>query len=92
MCLVHKRAVRQITKYLVSTSTYIDLPGGNRRLIKYGIVYKTNIEKGINCYVDADFAGEWAQADSYNEENLMLRMVYVITYTVYPVLWCSKLL
>ena len=30
--LLHERAVRRNEKYLVSTSTYVDLPDGNRRL------------------------------------------------------------
>ena len=63
---MHERAVIIIAKYPGSTSTYMDLSDTNLRLITHGIVYKPNIEKGIECYVDADFAGGWAQSDVHN--------------------------
>ena len=43
LCLVHERVIRLITKYLVSTSTYVDLPYGNLRL--YTCVIGYNIDK-----------------------------------------------
>ena len=89
--LVHKRSVRRISKYLAITSTYVDLPDINRQLTPYGFRYKTNIEIYIKSYVDANFSGEWDQADSDNTENFMSRTGYIITYTGCPVLWCIKL-
>ena len=89
--LVHQRAVRRITKYLVSMSTYVDLPGGNIRLTTFRLVYRTGIYKCISCLVDADFSGGWAQSDANNSENVMSRTGYVIMYAGFPVLWCSKL-
>ena len=89
--LVNERAIRCITKYLASMSTYVYLPYRNRRLTISGVVYRSNIEKGIECYIDANFAGGWDQADADNAENVMLHMGYVITYAGCPVLWCSKL-
>ena len=71
---MHERSVRGITKYLVSTSTYVDLPDRNRRLNTHGVVYRNDIETGIECYVDADFASGWAQSDSDNAENVISRM------------------
>ena len=88
---VHKLSVRLIAKYLASTSTYVDLPYGNRRLTTRGVVYNPNIEKGIDCYVDAEFSSGWAQVDSNHAENVMLRTVYAIKHAVCSVLWCSKL-
>ena len=38
-CLVHICTIRCISKYLVRTSTYVDSPGGNRRLSTRGVVY-----------------------------------------------------
>ena len=61
-------------------STYVDLPDGNWRLTTCGVVYRPNIEKGIECYIDANFAGGWDQADADNAENVMLHTRYVITY------------
>ena len=56
-CLVHKRAVRRIEDYLVITSTYADLPDVTLWLTTCGVVYRQNIEKGSECYVDANFYG-----------------------------------
>ena len=69
----------------------MDLPYENWQLYTRGVVYKTNKEKGIECYIDAYFDCEWAQADADNEENVMSHTGYAITYAECPVLWCSKL-
>ena len=87
---MHERAVRHITEYPATTSTYVDSPDGNLWLTTRGVVYRTNIEKGIECYVDANFSGGWSQADADNEENVMSRTGYIIMYAGCPVLWCSK--
>ena len=39
---------------------YVDLPDINQQLTTHGVVYKPDIHKVIECYVDADFADEWA--------------------------------
>ena len=65
--LVHKLVARRITKYTASMSTYVDLPDGNWRLFKCGVVYNPGKYKGVNCYMDAYFAGGWAQSDAGNE-------------------------
>ena len=54
--LVQVRAIRYIAKYLVRTSIYVDLPNRNQQLTTRGAVYRNNIEKGIECYLDANFA------------------------------------
>ena len=69
----------------------MDLPDRDRRLSTRGIVYNPDKEEGIKCYVYANFSGGWDQADDDNVENIMSRMGYVITYSGYPILWCSKL-
>ena len=76
--LVHERAIRRIANYLVSTSTYVDLPNINIRLTIRGVVSSPDIKKSIKCSVDAEFPGGWAQADSGNAENFMLRTGYVL--------------
>ena len=40
--LVQERAVKRTKKYLASTSTYKDLPDGNRRLYTCGVVYRND--------------------------------------------------
>ena len=47
--------------------------------------------RGIECFVDADFAGGWNQADADNAENVMSRTGFVIMYAGCPILWQSKL-
>ena len=58
--LVHERAIRRVANYLASTSTSVDLPDVNWRLTTCREVYKPDIEKGMECYVDAKFAGGWS--------------------------------
>ena len=53
--------------------------------------YKSDIEKVVECYVDSELAGGWAQEDADNAKNVMLHAIYVITLALFPVLWCSKL-
>ena len=77
--LLRKPSVRQIAKYLSSTSIYVDLPYGNLWLTTIRVVYRPDIEKGIYCFVDGRFSSGWAQADSKNAENFMYRTVCVIT-------------
>ena len=89
--LLHEHTVIQTAKYLVSTSTYMDLPDRNWCFITCNVVYNLNAGKVIECYVDANFAIGWTHQDADNAENFMLYMGHVITYVGYPVLWCIKL-
>ena len=45
LCLVHEHDIRQVTKYLASTSTYVNLPDVNQQLTTRDVVYKPDIEK-----------------------------------------------
>eukprot|EP00957_Ditylum_brightwellii_P026513 2006017-Ditylum_brightwellii.AAC.1 len=38
-----------------------------------GIVYDPDPNLGIQCFVDADFAGSWSKADADNSENNKLQ-------------------
>eukprot|EP00957_Ditylum_brightwellii_P000908 72968-Ditylum_brightwellii.AAC.1 len=55
-CLSHERAVWQIVKYLSQTADG-------------GVCYYPNPDLGIQCYIDANFAGGWSKADANNPEN-----------------------
>ena len=88
---MNEHAVRRIANYLAGTSTYVYLPDGNRRLTTCGVVYRPDIENGIKYFVDANFSGICAQADSDHAENSMFHTGYVIRYAECPVLWCSRL-
>jgi hypothetical protein len=47
--------------------------------------------KGLEVYVDADFAGGWSVADSENADNVLSRTGFVICYANCSIIWCSKL-
>ena len=75
---IHERAIYRIFKYLISA--------------KYcGIIYSPDPSLGLECFVDADFAGGWSQADADNVENVMSRTGFVLRYAGCPIRWCSKL-
>ena len=76
--LSHEQAIMRIGRYLLGTADR-------------GIIYEPDPKKGLECYVDADFAGGWSHADSEDAENLMSRTGYVIFYAGCPVYWVSKL-
>ena len=40
-----------------------------------GIAYTPKPELGLECFVDADFAGGWTQADADNADNVLSRTV-----------------
>ncbi len=74
----HKLAIMQIRQYLV------DNP-------ERGINCKIDKSKGLEVYVDADFAGGWSATDSENADNVLSRTGFVICYANCPIVWCSKL-
>ena len=51
--LCHEKAVMMIGRYLLGTKTRC-------------IIYKPDKSRGLECYVDADLAGGWTQADADN--------------------------
>ncbi len=46
---------------------------------------------GIECYVDANFAGGWNITASADADNVMSRTGFVITYANCPIYWASHL-
>ena len=42
---------------------------------------KQDPEKGIKCYVDANFAGGWNQEEGEYPTLFLFRTVYIINYT-----------
>ena len=71
----HFNTVKRIVKYLVYT--------------KYkGLIIIPNILKGLECFVDMDFARAYDKENSENPENILLRMGYIIKYTNYPGAQC----
>ena len=56
-----------------------------------GLILKPTSEMGIDCYVDADFAGLWGVADSQDPTSVKSRTGYVLCLAGCPVIWASKL-
>ena len=52
-----------------------------------GLIMKPDIENGIKCYVDADFAGGRNQEKCKEPGLVLLRTGYVITYDNLLVIW-----
>jgi hypothetical protein len=76
--LCHEKAVKRIARYLLGT-------------IDKGIKYSPDPNRGLECYVDADFAGGWSSGDHTNPECVLSRTGFVIMYAGCPVTWMSKL-
>ena len=45
----------------------------------------------MECYVDADFAGEWKEANADDADNVMLRTGMAIIYANCPIFWRRSL-
>ena len=76
--LSHEQAIMRIGRYLMGT-------------MDRGIIFEPDPSKGLECYVDADFAGGWTLEDPDDADNVLSRMGYVICYAGCPVYWVSRL-
>jgi hypothetical protein len=68
----HKQAVVRIGPYLLSTK-------------EKGMIYKPDSSKGIEEYIDADFAGGWGPDNALNAENVYSRTGHAINYAGCPI-------
>ena len=76
--LSHEKAIKRLGRYLMHTR-------------KEGIVYNPDISKGLECYVDADFAGGYSPETADDADNLLSRTGMVIMYANCPIYWRSSL-
>ena len=76
--LSHERAVKKTGRYLLDTRDK-------------GVTFKPGTSKGLECYVDADFAGAWKDGDQDCAESVLSRTRFVIMYAGCPITWQSKL-
>jgi len=74
----HSKAVRQIVRYLLGTDNK-------------GVLLKPDTRKGLEVYVDSDFAGAWDKADTENRDTAKSRHGYFICYNNVPIMWKSQL-
>ena len=74
----HEKAVKRIVRYL-------------KRTQDQGLILTVDQSKGIECYVDADFAGGYDKKDPDNPRDYLSRTGYVVKYAGCPIVWTSKL-
>ncbi len=72
--LCHEQAIKHICKYLLGT-------------MDKGLIFKSDYSRGLECFVDADFAGGWASGDHTNPEAVLSRTGFVIMFAGCPVTW-----
>ena len=75
---IHAKAIRWLARYLKKTRTE-------------GFMMKPDMSKGIEVYVDADFAGSWDRHDSLNPDTARSRHGYIIKVLGCPIVWKSQL-
>jgi hypothetical protein len=75
---LHELAIMKIGQYLLSTK--------DRSLI-----YRPDPKRGLEVFVDANFAGGWDPEDAESTENVYPCTRYVICYAGCPMFWQSKL-
>ena len=76
--LSDERAVKNLVRYLLDTRDK-------------GIVFYPGFSRGLECFVEADFAGRWKDGDHDSPESVLSRTCYVIMFDGCPITWGSKL-
>ena len=74
----HAQAVKRIIRYLVGTKDK-------------GIIFEPDLSQGLDCYVDADFAGMYGYEDDQDPVSVRSRTGFVLTLFNCPIIWSSKL-
>ena len=75
----HAEAVKKIGRYLVSTRDK-------------GIFMQPQVDHSFDCWVDANFAGDWNQPTTLSDPmTAKSRSGWVIKYADCPITWSSKL-
>ena len=49
------------------------------------------MSRGLECFVDSDFAGDWKDSDKGSTVSVLSRTGFVIMFAGCPVTWISKL-
>ena len=73
----HEEAAKRICRYLLSTKDK-------------GLTLRPNLKRGLECHVDADFAGTWTHKTSHDPSSCHSRTGFVISYAGCPLLWKSR--
>jgi hypothetical protein len=76
--LQHEQAVKLIVRYLKRTSGK-------------GLILRPDTSRGLECHVDADFAGGFSEEYSGDATTCYSRTGYIIWFAGCPLIWSSKL-
>ena len=76
--LSDKHIVTKIGRYLIDTA-------------EKSLICEVDKQKGLECYVNADFAEGWNPNDRLNGESVLFRNGFVIMHTGILIYWKSKL-
>jgi hypothetical protein len=74
----HEEAVKRICRYLLKTKDQ-------------GLILKLDKSSGLECFVDADWAGSWRDRSSNDPLSSHSRTGYVIKYAGCPIIWALKM-
>ena len=75
----HAEAVKHIGQYLLATRDK-------------GLIICPNTRKYFECWVDADFSGNWRQQDAHNNPmTSKSRLGWIVRFTRAPITWASKI-
>ena len=74
----HAQAIKRIIRYLIGTKNQ-------------GTIFNPDLNEGLNCYVDADFAGLWGHEDEQDPVSVKSRTGFTLTLFGCPIIWQSKL-
>jgi hypothetical protein len=74
----HEEAVKRICRYLLKTKDE-------------GLILRPDKSRGLECYVDADWAGSWNDRSSHDPLSSHSRTGFVVLYAGCPIIWGSKM-
>ena len=74
----HATAVKRICRYLLKTKDR-------------GLIMRPDKTRGLECYVDADWAGSWQHRSCHDPTSARSRTGYVIMYAGCPIVWALKM-
>jgi hypothetical protein len=76
--LPHEQAVKRIMRYLKSTNDK-------------GLIMRPNRSHGLECHVDANFAGGWSRSYTDDASTCYSHTGYIIWYAGCHLIWASKM-
>ena len=76
--LSNERAAKRIKRYLIDTKDK-------------GMLFRPDISRDLERYVNADFAGGWKYGDHGSPESVLSRTDCVTMFAGCPIIWQSKL-